>query len=91
MQGNIWIKKQNEILNGDSMKNIKPKRRYPHFDNKIYSLTSDLASKIFDPNFIIRHAFFPFIQYEKIVRKRNKGKKLTGYRIDNDQKLLIIK
>lgn len=73
------------ILGGLSMSYIYQKvykyKRYPHFDNKVHWRT--VKGNVETPEYIIHHAFFPFIHYEqkmtkfpkKFIEKKPEGSK----------------
>ena len=56
-------------------------KRYPHFDNKVHWRT--VKGNVETPEYIIHHAFFPFIHYEqkmtkfpkKFIEKKPEGSK----------------
>ena len=56
-------------------------KRYPHFDNKVHWRT--VKGNVETPEYIIHHAFFPFIHYEqkmtkfpkKFIEKKTEGSK----------------
>jgi hypothetical protein len=70
-----WIEKQELLLKGDESREIKPKRNYLHFDNRVSSISPEIQSYIFDKSAIEAHSFFPFIRYTTSVRKRKKSGK----------------
>lgn len=67
-----WIEKQELLLKGDVSREIKPKRNYLHFDNRVSSISPEIQSYIFNKKAIKEHSFFPFIRYTTSVRKRRK-------------------
>lgn len=67
-----WIEKQQLLLTGDEKRDIKPKRRYLHFDNRVSQISPQLQAYIFNKSDVTNHAFFPFIRYVKKIRKLNK-------------------
>jgi hypothetical protein len=68
-----WIEKQQLLLTGDEKRDIKPKRKYLHFDNRVSSISPEIQSYIFDKERVCQHPFFPFIRYIKKVRKLKKS------------------
>ena len=67
-----WIEKQELLLKGDVSREIKPKRNYLHFDNRVSSISPEIQSYIFNRSAITEHSFYPFIRYTTSVRKRKK-------------------
>lgn len=53
------------------MPHVYPKifkyKRYPHIDNRVH--WQEVRSQIEKPDYIIHHAFYPFIHYKKRMRK----------------------
>lgn len=68
-----WIEKQQLLLTGDEKRDIKPKRKYLHFDNRVSLISPEIQSYIFDKDRVSRHSFFPFIRYIKKTRKLKKN------------------
>jgi hypothetical protein len=68
-----WIERQQLLLTGDEKRDIKPKRKYLHFDNRISLISPEIQTYIFNKSDIKKHSFFPFIRYVKKTRKLKKS------------------
>lgn len=72
----------------------KPKiykiKKYPHFDDKIH--WNLVKSQVENSDYIVHHAFYPFIRYEQVMRKYPKNyirNGRIGYR-DEPKKRIIM-
>ncbi|MDP2599091.1 MAG: antiviral reverse transcriptase Drt2 [Candidatus Liptonbacteria bacterium] len=67
-----WLIEEKHRLEDDK------KRRYLHFDPRVYGLSEQHATKIFDSGLVARHPFYPFVRDDQ---KRRKHKRIEGKRV----------
>jgi hypothetical protein len=72
-----WLTEEKQRLEDDK------KRRYLHFDPRIYTLTEQQATKILDPDYVVRNSFYPFVRDAQVRRRHKKvnGKKIIEKKV----------
>lgn len=61
-----WVKKEKEKIENDK------KRRYLHFDSRITLINQKLLDEVFNPDYVVRRFFYPFLHDLQVIRKYKK-------------------
>jgi RNA-directed DNA polymerase len=82
-----WQDKKNADLSRQTGDGRRPKGRYLHFDQRIASVSDQLALAVTDPRQIASHDFYPFLRVEEKHRRWETDPASGRRRIKEDRKV----